>query len=80
MKYQIAALVGLVSAEFNVYDDMNYCDYSMPLVNNDSVSFAECASYCKALDSQHDTVGGMCCDFEGFSDGRTNCALYDSNS
>ena len=52
----------------------------MPLVNNDSVSYEECAAYCKALDAQHDTVGGMCCDFEGYSSGATNCALYDSSS
>ena len=81
----ILALINEASAELGVWNTNGYCDSyyfgeatEISTIENTMFSLEDCATWCIGQDQLYSSEEGtgMCCDYEGWSSGLSDCTLY----
>ena len=86
MKIIGSLLLSSISAEWNVWQDYEYCNYDQKLVaeefrSDPDYSISSCTDFCRetTFKNANNYYWGdaMCCDFEKWDDGSYNCYVYE---
>ena len=76
ISFAVFALINNISAELGTWDSAGYCapGYELDTLSNTEFSLQDCADWCVANDMGYG--GEMCCDYEGWTSGLSDCTLY----